>query len=294
MTVDRLTSGCAMLVMAAATTPVSAASVSFGAGTAPGGVTLSISGQSVTMTTTQISLGTGQFGSNHLQTGAGTSLGGVFDGAYFDQANHAGGAAADATRLNVSNAQSVLNGEATDFANAVGFRVTFSKAVKLDHFYFVDIDGSNAYVGEWVTSFALHGSQLITPELTTASPTNVLLLEDEAIAASWGTDLGITPPSTLDVARTTRGTYANSGNGGALPGEPDHQALADYDGQSATTLYVFMGGASAAGTGGQNSGVSAFQFDDSELGITPVPLPATAWLMIAGLSGLGVRRMARG
>lgn len=278
----------AALSMAA--TSASGASVSFGAGTAPGGVQLTIDGQSVTMTTTAFALGTGVIGPNHLETGAGTSLGGTFDGTYFDAATFSGGDAADATRLNIGDASSVLNGEATDFANAIGFRVQFSQAVKLDHFYMVDIDGSNGSVGEWGTSFALNDSQLITPTLSTAATSNVLLLQDEAISSSWSTDLGITAPTQLDIARITTGTYANSGNGGADPDEPEHQILLNYGGQSANVLYLVMGGVSPGGTGGQNSGVSAFQFDDTELGVTPVPLPATAWALLAGLGGLGLRR----
>lgn len=290
---DRFFSLMAVLCMAMMAVPGSAATISFAAGTAPDGVNLVIGGQLVTMTTTPIALGRGAMGSNHLQTGAGTNLGGTFDGRFFDETAHPGGPAADATRLNVGNASTVLDGEGTDFANAVGLRVDFSMAVQLHHFYFVDIDGSNGNVGEWVTSFAVNDGRVVKPMMTLAETSNVLVLEDEAISPTWSDDLGIVTPEMLDVARTTRSSYPSSGLGGAQPGEPDHQALVTYDGQSATSLFVLMGGASPRGRGQQNSGVSAFQFDGSDLDAATVPLPATAWLLIAGLGSVGIRRLTR-
>jgi len=214
--------------------------------------------------------GNGGASGNHLgSSGTVTNLiGGTFDGTFFDPTVDPNNTFT--TKIASAQARDLDEGLNNDFADYIGFTVSFSNPIELFAFGFLDLDGSTQFGQEWAASFALNGTTLVTPTVT-AGDTSISV-SSETVDFSDITN----SPTTLDIA------LQNASPGNLDPDNAKSQVMFDYGGQFVTELHFLFGLQEDKGNASHssNSGVTGFTVVDPEI----VPEPSSTALL--GLSGL--------
>jgi len=251
-----------------------AASFSFHDMLAPGGVDI---GNGVIASAQLVFTGSGAGASGNGDQGA---WGGGPLNSGFDVTRDAG-SNSDAIGIRALTA-SVSDGLANDFADSIGFSVSFSSPTFVEHFYGADIDGQGpGTTGEWMMSFGFDGASFVEPTVL-LDVASRLTADDQAISTSLNTDLGLTGGQVIDtsifVARQTTA-------GGASPNTGRNQALFVYDAQ-VTDLY-FLYGAQGSHSGNDIAGAGVSGLFVADPVVAPVPLPAASLLLLAAIGGLG-------
>ena len=235
----------------------------------------------VTYTTTTVQGGTAT-PQTHNQSGSVTSsLGGTFDGTFFDPAVDPDTSLT--TLIGSTVRENIDEGISGDYANFVGLNVSFSEPVPLFSFGFVDLDG-NQLVGqnEWVGSFGTNSGATVIPGITLGDPT-AQAQRPSSTVVDWSGLVGA--PTTYAVA------FNNDASAGVDPDDPTSQVAFDYGGALVDNLY-FVWGLEGDETGNpnqdNNSGVTGFRvFTEVE----SVPEPSSAALFaLGGLFFAGRRR----
>jgi len=210
----------------------------------------------------------------------------------FDEDNRTAGENGAHTNL-LARSRNVDENLGAGFENSIGIRVDFSSALSMDWFYGLDLDGPGPNSsGEWMYSFGLNGSTIVTPTTEISDPSD-MVVETLGLSASVGTDLGVVTPSVLEIARQTVA-------GETDPDDFANQVLFDYQGAELTSLFFLYG---VQGDAPRNdvagAGVTGFSFDQTTampvdpmdpMQPAPVPLPAPAFMLIAAMGGLGVMK----
>jgi len=223
--------------------------------------------------------GTATAASHNPGSGTQTNIiGGTYDGTFFDPAVNGSNTASAA--IGFGTRGDIDRGIADNYANYLGYCVSFSAPVPINAFGFVDLDGTTQFRSkEWSGSFAYNSatSTTVNPPVTLATPSAPLAMQN--LPVSWG---GLTgAPATADISYTTTA----SGAFNADPDDANSQVSYNYGGALVTDLYFLWGvrdqvtAATAGGVG--NSGVTGF---------TIVPEPSRALLLCTGLLGFALRR----
>ena len=217
----------------------------------------------ITATTEIVALGTGVAGNNMGVTNASPAfMGGFFNpgDTGWDEANRTIGIPEDMTRIHVTAATSVTSGATTEYANAVGFKVSFSSPIPVDYFYAVDLD-----FDEWKTSFGIDPSgNLVTPAHDISASANLETITPAIANTGWEADLGL-PAGTIPANLTL--TY-NTPTVNVGPDDHDSQLIFDYNNQSLSEIYFFYGRTDVVPRGQGNSGVSALFLGTPAMDVT--------------------------
>jgi len=282
-TFERQDMGMSRTILAAAVATsmgcaASAATVEFhwGDALAPGGVLLP-GGAVATGEILTFGTGAGVEG----RTGAvQENLGGNFDGEVFDALRP--NVSALGTLIQATRAADIDTDVGSDpYTNAIGLHVSFSQAQYIDFFYALDIDGGSRN-GEWFTSFAYNGGDLVEPTITLADTSDLGIVSGVSSTRVF--------PGTLNIVENQTATV------GLLPGAPETQAQF-FVGQEITEItfvWGVHGDLPETSTSFQNSGVSSLVIESDPIVVAPVPLPASLGFMVAGLGALGAFRLRKG
>lgn len=240
-------------------------------------------GSLITYSSILIHGGTAQAATHGPTSGSITDdLGGTspYDGTFFDSA--VDGDPTLTTKISSVARRRIDGGMASDYANYIGFHVTFSAPIEFFSFGFVDMDGNvSAGRNEWAGSFAYNSSTA-----TTSIPTITLGDSVASAVAPTGTTVDW---SGLTGAPTTFGVAFNNDNlEGIEPSDPTGQVKFDYGGNLVTDMYFMFGLQGEPGSNGQNnSGVTGFAVLEAA---NTVPEPSAAMLLGFGALLLASRR----
>lgn len=266
-----------------------------------GGTTNSISGSSITYTSTLIFGGTAT-GANH-RTDAGNVSGtlGTFGGhnnTFFGSTNLTGSSTGTPAYITTDGINSTLigigpntapgglddvdNGLNTGFADYIGLHLSFSSSISLSAFGSYDIDGAtDRGQNEWNAAFAYNSltATTVTPTITLGTAANPLV-QTPNNAVNWA---GITgAPSNYEVV------YNNTTTNNL--GAPDEEGQVSYDfsGATVTDIYILHGIAADRENVTNPQGTSTLT---GLTGITLiVPEPSSALLLGIGCFATFLRR----
>lgn len=238
-------------------------------------------GNLITYSSALIWGGTAQSSTHHSTSGTITdSLGHTdpYDGTFFDSA--VDGDPTLTTLIASTSRNRIDGGIADDYANYIGFRVTFSAPIEMFSFGFVDMDGDiSAGQNEWAASFA-YNSNTTTTFIPTATlgDGNLAALAPAGTTVDWNLPGA---PATYGVA------FSNFDNGNLRPSDAESQVKFDYVGNLVTDMYFLLGTQGTdGGNGRNNSGVTGF----AVLEPASVPEPSSAMLLGIGALLLAKRR----
>ncbi|MBP6410633.1 MAG: hypothetical protein KA313_05995, partial [Pseudarcicella sp.] len=169
------------------------------------------------------------------------------------------------------NPSTVVNGNTLAYRNAIGYRIWFSRAMSIDQFLFLDIDGGGVGSREWLTAFGYSVNTRIMPSSTsiytgsTPAP-EVIIRSDTAVNASWNTlidnEIGVAADN-FNTTGTNTGLkiIKNIIFGGTNnPSDLQNQALFSFN-SPMTDFFVLTGNQGNPNTTvPQNSGISPLSF----------------------------------